>query len=147
MKTQTKRGFTLVEVMIVVAIIALLCAFAVPNLLRARCSAAETVAVTSCQTIGTACQNFYAQGTPVTYPADLSVLSNSTPSYLDAVLGNGQKQGYSFLYTRLDANRFELLGEPVTPGVTGNRFFYLDETGVLRVHTGGPAGPGDLPLE
>ncbi|MDO8730254.1 MAG: type II secretion system protein [Candidatus Omnitrophota bacterium] len=141
------RGFTLAEIMVTVGIIALLCAFAIPNFLRARCNSSETLALTSCQTIGKACQNFYAQINPHTYPANLAVLAGSTPSYIDAVLGGGQKQGYNFLYTFLDAERFQLQAQPITPGSTGNRFFFVDETGVLRVRMGAPAGPGDVPVE
>ena len=142
-----ERGFTLAEIMAVVGIIALLAAFAVPNFLRARSNTTEVVAIASCQTIGKSCQGFYSYVTPHAYPETLADLANAVPSYIDPALGSGQKMGYRFSYQRPAAERFELRAEPVDPGRTGNRYFYLDETGVLRVRLGAVAGPTDAPLE
>jgi len=110
-------------------------------------NATEVVAIASCQTIGKSCQNFYSRATPHTYPDDLTALANAVPSYIDPVLGSGQKMGYRFSYQRPDAERFELRAEPLDPGGTGNRYFYLDQTGVLRVRLGATAGPTDAPQE
>lgn len=141
------RGFTLMEVLVAVGLIALLASVALPSFLRARSTTSEVVAVASCQTIGKACQFFYSHSTPHTYPDGLPGLANAVPSYIDPALGSGQKVGYRFDYRLTDAERFELRAEPVEPGNTGNRWYYLDQTGVLRVRMGGPAGPADLPLE
>ncbi len=141
------RGFTLVEIMVVVGILALLMSFSIPNFLRARSNTTEVLAITSAQTVGRACQNFYSQVQPHSYPDSLAVLSTSNPPYIDSVLGSGQKQGYQFAYTFQDTEHFQLQAQPVIPGVNGNRFFFLDQTGVLRVRQGGAAGSGDTPVE
>lgn len=141
------RGFSLVEIMVAMGILALLVSFAVPNFLRARSNTAELLAITSTHTVGKACQNFYSQGQPRSYPDSLAALSTSNPPYIDSVLGSGQKQGYQFAYTFQDAEHFQLQAQPVIPGINGNRFFFLDQTGVLRARQGGPAGPGDNPVE
>ena len=142
-----REGFTIIEITIVIAIIAVLCAIGIPNLLRGRMNSGEAVVLGSCQTIGKACQNFYAYVLPHTYPDDLAQLANSNPSYIDSLLGSGVKQGYQFLYERTDPDHYTLLAQPITPGVNGNRYFFLDESGVLRARSGQAAGAADPPVE
>jgi len=134
MRLLGKKGFTLVEIMIVVAIIALLAAIAIPNLLRARHNANETAAIGSLRTISTACESFRAAQSPVTYPANLAILSGAAPPYIDATLGTGTKQGYNFAYVLVGANQYTCTASPVTPGVTGTRIFFVDEAGVIRLN-------------
>jgi len=134
MRLLGKKGFTLVEIMIVVAIIALLAAIAIPNLLRARHNANETAAIGSMRTISTACESFRAAQSPVTYPANLAALSGAAPPYIDATLGTGTKQGYNFAYVLVSANQYTCTATPVTVGVTGTRIFFVDESGVIRLN-------------
>ncbi len=68
------KGFTLVEIMIVVAIIALLAAIAIPNLLRARMAANESAAQATLKTLSTACETFAVQNNGA-YPANLLALT------------------------------------------------------------------------
>ncbi|OGX28129.1 MAG: hypothetical protein A2879_04815 [Omnitrophica WOR_2 bacterium RIFCSPHIGHO2_01_FULL_49_10] len=133
-KLMGRKGFTLVEIMIVVAIIALLAAIAIPNLLRARHNANEAAAIASVRTISTACESFRAAQSPVTYPANLAALSGANPPYIDATLGTGTKQGYTFVYALVGANQYTVTASPVTPNVTGTRVFFVDEAGVIRLN-------------
>ena len=147
MKRLGKRGFTLVEIMIVVAIIALLVAIAIPNLLRARHNANEAASVAACRTISTACESFRAAQTPPTYPANLNALTlagGSNPPYIDASLAGATaigtaRQGYYYLYTLVNANQYTLDARPAVPNTTGTRGFWVDETGVLRAAAVAPA--------
>ena len=127
-----KRGFTLVEIMIVVAIIALLAAIAIPNLLRARHNANEAAAISALRTLSSAMESYRAAQTPPSYPASLVVLSNETPPYIDSTLAGGTKQGYSYAYTS-GANTYSATASPVTVNVTGTRIFFVNESGVLRL--------------
>ena len=129
-----RKGFTLVEIMIVVAIIALLAAIAIPNLLRARLNANEAAAIASLRTVSTGCESFRAAQSPVTYPANLAALSGANPPYIDATLGGGTKQGYTFTYALVSANQYTCTGAPVTANVTGTRTFFVDESGVIRLN-------------
>lgn len=131
MRRLGKKGFTLVEIMIVVAIIILLAAIAIPNLLRARLNANEAAAISSLRTISTACESFRAAQTSPTYPATLATLSGATPAYIDATLGSGTKQGYTYTYVLVGANQYTCTAAPQTAGVTGSRTFFVDETGVI----------------
>ena len=128
-------GFTLVEIMIVVAIIALLAAIAIPNLIRARLSANEAAAETAIRTIHTAAQSYRAVNTA--FPASLTTLASATPPYIDSVLGAGAKNGYNFTLTA-GTNTFSSTARPQNYGTSGSRSFFVDESGVIR-YTGADA--------
>lgn len=130
------RGFTLVEIMIVVAIIVLLAAISIPGLLRSRMNANEAAAIASVKTISWATTTYRA-GNPA-FPTDLSVLVNVSPAYVDGVLGSGTKQGYGFVLSS-SADTFNLSASPLEPNVTGVRSFFVDESGVIRASSLGTA--------
>ena len=141
-----RKGFTLVEIMIVVAIIALLAAIAIPNLLRARHNANESAAIGGLRTVSTAVESYRAAQTPPAYPANLAALSSSTPPYIDTVLSgatasSAAKQGYFYTYATANSGQtYTCTASPQVPGTTGTRVFFVDESGVLRVGTDS-AGP------
>lgn len=81
--------------------------------------------------------------------ATLSELSAASPPYLDSVLGVGRKNGYTFvltLGTPADSN-YAIQANPLKPGRSGNRRFFVDRIGVIRSHTGQPAFSADSPLD
>jgi len=131
-----KQGFTLVEIMIVVSIIALMMLISVPNLLKARLAANESAAIAALKTISSAAHTFRA-GNPG-YPSDLVELHEELPPYIDSVLASGLKNGYRFSLEGTDADSrgywqgFLAQAEPVSFGFTGNRFFSLDQSGITR---------------
>ena len=139
-----KRGFTLVEIMIVVAIIALLAAIAIPNLLRAKLAANESAAMAALKTVATAAHTFRSAGN--TYPTTLGDLGNATPPYIDDVLAGGSKQGYTFDLTG-NATAFEATADPQNPGVSGNRYFFVDTSGVIRWNGNATASASDGAIE
>jgi type IV pilus assembly protein PilA len=147
-----RKGFTLAEIMIVVAILALLTAIAVPNLIRARMSANEATAIGALKTLVTAAQTFRASNPG--YPLDLSELFNGwTPPYIDNSLAGGTKQGYVFLLSGTDDNGsgfwqgFTATAVPVTPGTTGQRRFFVDTSGVIRFNVEDVATSSDEPIQ
>lgn len=139
-----RRGFTLIEIMIVISIITILAVFSIPSYLRSRITANESVAIASCKAITSACQSYYANRGN-SYPTLLTDLiePNSTPPYIDTLLASGTKQGYTFSYTLVNSERFTLNVGPQSVNRTGVRYFYSDETGVLTVNSTGQAGPND----
>jgi len=132
MRLKAKKGFTLVEIMIVVAIIVLLAAIAIPNLLRARLSANEATTIAAMRTLSTAMESYRAAQSPPSYPGNLTDLNASDPPYVDDVLASGNKGGYNFTYAG-STNVYNVTAAPATPNVTGVRTFFVDQSGVVRV--------------
>ena len=139
----TKTGFTLVEILIVVAIIALLAAISVPNLIRSRLNANEAAAQGQLKTISSACEAFRASASPADYPAQLAILVASVPQYLnpslDTATTGSAKNGYFFEYVRLNIAQYVCSARPETYNVTGSRTFAVNETGVIRATDHGGA--------
>ncbi len=141
------RGFTLVEILIVMVIIALLATVAIPNFMRSRHNANETAAVVSMRTLTSALESYRGAQTPFSYPPGLNAMNASNPAYIDSVLASGTKQGYNFTYTLVGVNQFTLTAVPMVSGITGTRTFYVDQTGVIRVSALGTADAGSPPLD
>ena len=148
------RGFTLVEIVIVMAILVILSVLAIPPMLRSRMTANESVAINACRMIVASSQAYHGSSNPHTYPGSLSELTApvSDPPYIDSILAaatstDNSKQGYYYTYVLVGSAQFTLNADPVVSNVTGSRHFFVDEAGVIRVNPNGPAGPTDPPVE
>ena len=130
MNKHLQKGFTLVEIMIVVAIIGLLAAIAIPSILRARVNANEGTARESVRAISTALETY--RSSESVYPGSLDILAEAAPPYLDGALSDGVKQGYTFSYEKVTDNEYSLVAEPETVNVTGENTYFVDQTGVIR---------------
>jgi prepilin-type N-terminal cleavage/methylation domain-containing protein len=138
-----RRGFTLVEIMIVVAIIVLLAAVSIPGLLRARMNGNEAAAIASLKTVAWAATTYRSSN--AAYPANMSDFSSVVPQYVDSVLGSGRKQGYLFNLTG-EANSFNITAVPETPNATGVRTFFTDTSCVIRSSSNGTADVSSTPI-
>lgn len=121
------KSFTLAEVMIVITVIMILSLILVPNMLRARLTANEAMAIANTRAIHTALQIYYNENNSE-YPVSLSDLSG----HISPALVSGFKSGYLFIYVRDSEDSFHINVDPRTHHRTGVRYFYLDETGTLR---------------
>ena len=154
-----QKGFSLIELLIVVAIILIIAAIAIPNLLRARMSANEASAVGSIRTINTA-EVQYATTYPNVGFTNLANLggtaaqcaSGAVPAnacLIDTVLAAGTKSGYEFVTTATagpPSVQYFSTGLPQIPGQSGQRGFCSDQSGVIRYNTAGTCALTDPPL-
>ena len=154
-----QKGFSLIELLIVVAIILIIAAIAIPNLLKSKMAANESSAVGSVRTLNTA-EVTYAAGCPnIGYSATLAemntgALCTSGTSIIDNVLGKDPavKSGYSTAYVAGAAvggvvNTYTLSATPLKVGTTGQRGFFSDQTGVIRYNQTGTAVVTDPALQ
>jgi prepilin-type N-terminal cleavage/methylation domain-containing protein len=149
-------GFSLIELLIVVAIILIISAISIPNLLRSRMAANEASAVGSLRTITAACVT-YSSTYGVGFPAALSNLgtsgtaSSTSADLIDNVLASGVKSGYAFVYMASAAvsnfvPAYGVQANPLTPGQTGTRYFFTDQSGVIRFNLSTVATASDTPI-
>ena len=145
-----QKGFSLIELLIVVAIILIIAAIAIPNLLRARMAANEASAVASIRTINTGMITYSSTYPTVGFAATLSALggvspctpSSTTACVIDSVLAGGNKSGYNFTATGAGgppAGQYFATAVPVTLNQTGIRSFCSFEDAVVRVQPTGAA--------
>ena len=153
---QSDEGFTLIELLIVMSIMLIIMAFAVPQMLKVKKTADETSAIQTVRTIGSAEVSYNGAYQGTGYACPLSALGGDPKSgapsaqsaqLIDPILASsGQKSGYTFAVTCSNKvtisnqdvyTSFEITAVPQTVGKTGDRGFCSDENNIIKYD---PAG-------
>jgi len=135
---RNRKGFSLIELLIVIAIILIIAAMAMPRLNRARMQAYETGALRSISTIHTAQAQYYSQfGRYATTLAELGppasggTANQAAADLIPGDLATGEKAGYRFIM-QTTATGYTLNANPTAFGNTGSRTFYSDQSLTIR---------------
>jgi prepilin-type N-terminal cleavage/methylation domain-containing protein len=158
-------GFSLIELLIVIALILIIAGLALPNLMRSKVSANEASAMSTLRTLYGAEQRY--SGTYNTFSADLDSLgppasgeapSQTSADLVDALLAGRLggtstsfvKSGYRFSYTPVGTfpaiERYQAVADPLSRGSTGQRSFFVDQSGTIRSNGSVPATASDSPV-
>tara|TARA_R110001592_G_C12895199_1_gene726066 strand:+ start:346 stop:771 length:426 start_codon:yes stop_codon:yes gene_type:complete len=136
------NGFTLIELMIVVAIIAIIMSIAIPNLLRSRVQSNESAAIGNLRTVISAQVSY--QATHYVFATQFDELTSATPSFLDGEW-DPASGGYLFVLVG-DGDSFSVNANAKSYGVTGNHGYFTDTSGVIRYAEMADADATAVPL-
>jgi prepilin-type N-terminal cleavage/methylation domain-containing protein len=140
---KSQKGFSLIELLIVVAIILIIAAVAVPSYLRSRIAANESAAVAAIRTINTAQVSYNSAYPTVGFAATLTSLggtncsppSSTSACLIDTQLASGLRSGYTFTMANVTGTpnaAYNVLSAPVLVNGSGIRYFCSFEDGVVR---------------
>jgi type IV pilus assembly protein PilA len=141
MNRRKRRGFSLIELLIVIAIILIIITVALPKLNHARMYAQETAALNAIRTLHTVqVQYSSTYGRYATSLAELGPPASGQPSasaadLIDGTLAAGEKSGYRFTLTGTPGG-YVINGNPIAFNSTGSRTFFSDQTMVVRENDG-----------
>ena len=155
----SRRGFSLIELLIVIAIILVIAGLAIPSFLRSKMRANEAAIAGALRSVTTANETYqstYAQGYAPNFaslaPPPVGTPASAAAGLIDPTLASGTRNGYNFIYAAIDTDgngqfdQYTVNANPVQVGTSGEKYFYVDHTNVIRENLGGPADATSSPI-
>jgi type IV pilus assembly protein PilA len=147
---RNQKGFSLIELLVVLGVILVISAIAVPNFIRSRMRANEASSVASIRQIDTAAVTYSVAYPDTGYPATLNLLGGADPCsaspasacLIDDTLAQGAKGGYAFVWIGdgvTPSVSFTVAATPQAPGSTGQTMYCSDQTAVIHFDLTGAA--------
>lgn len=126
------KGLTLIEVMIIIAIAAIVIVGVIPKILESKKAHNEQLAIVALEKIfkGSETYKSVQSSLPASYPENLKELQKINA--IDKFLASGISNGYEYTYKRIDYDHFECRAVPLKKGLTGDRTFFVNESGVVK---------------
>jgi type IV pilus assembly protein PilA len=145
-----QKGFSLIELLIVVAIILIIAAIAIPNLLRSKIAANQASAVASLRTLNTSSvlfnTNYQQYPSALTDMATGASVTSTSADLIDSVLSTGTKSGYNFAWTGGGTTgAYTIVATPVS-AATGTVYYFTDQSLVIRSNSTKAATVNDLAI-
>ena len=135
---KSNKGFTIVELIIVISIISVLASLAIPMLIRVRVQANESACAANLRTLSTASEAFRSSQNPPVYAADMNSLIGTNPPYLDSSWADNERQGFNFNYVSPQTGgTYACMATPTTQNISGINSYCVDQTGVIRRYAAG----------
>ncbi len=139
--TAKSRGFTLLELMLVITVVGILSTIAIPSYLNSRKSANEGAAIGSLRLISTA-QEIHVERFGSYATLDDLIARN----LIDSTFAAPSRRGYVFSSSSVGVDQWSVNADPENPGSSGNNYFFVNELGVIRESASGPATASDPPV-
>ena len=146
-----QKGFSLIELLIVVAIILIIAAIAIPNLLRSKIAANQASAVASLRTLNTSSvlyeTNYQQFPSKIADMATGATVTSTSADLIDSVLATGTKSGYNFSWSDGGTGKtsYEIWADPVS-SASGTVHYFTDQSLVIRSNTSAAATANDLAI-
>jgi len=146
-----QKGFSLIELLIVVAIILIIAAIAIPNLLRSKIAANQASAVASMRTLNTSASLYSSSygvlPTAISQLGGTGAVTSTNSEFIDTVLASGTKSGYTFTWSGGGSTgAYTLNADPVTQDTTGTVHYFTDTSLVIRSNATTAATVNDTPI-
>ena len=139
-------GFTLIEVLIVATVIGVVASVAIPGFQNAKKAANESGVIANLKGLVTSVEAYRLR--LGAYPTQMQDLADA--QIVDEVIGGSTaapgKSGYLYTLTAVSGT-WNITADPITPGITGNRYFYIDASGVVHYSESGTASASDPPVD
>ncbi len=146
-----QKGFSLIELLIVVAIILIIAAIAIPNLLRSKIAANQASAVASLRTLNTSSvlfeTNYQQYPSKIADMATGTAVTSTSADLIDSVLATGTKSGYNFSWSDGGTGKtvYEIWADPVSSS-SGTVHYFTDQSLVIRSNSSSAAQATDLAI-